>query len=299
MTQQPRYGHPSAARGRVARLLLVALALAACDSGRVTGPREPAEGPPQDTKRLKSVVMIDAELDATTRNDYLYDGAGRLRRVEFRRNQVDGGPPVWLTMYSDHTYTGDVLTQTDWSVITADGSFAHWKRLTYSYDARGYLTRETWQEADGTGVQDFVVENRYDARGRLAEVREQNGDRILYTYAADGSLTSSDYRYPDGSRVRFAYQNDSGRNPFFRRPAHVYGTLLPLMHPSLLLSPTNPVRIETRAGSDPTVVSSVTNEYTYDAEGRPLHIRQRFINDVIEGSRGTVLLMDLEYEPAL
>lgn len=278
------------------RALLIALATAGCDADSATGPR--AGPPPADAVRLSRLVLTDTQAHAQTLNHFIYDQAGRLSRMDFYISAVEDGPPVRKTAFVEHQYSGDVLTRTDYFEINDGGAFVNWSSVHYTYDGRGYLTRMRQDVTTQAGVRELLTTFRYNGQGQRVEQQDYDGDVLVYTYAADGSLASLETRWQGGSVLRQTFAHDAGRNPFYRRLALANSVILPIYLPSLLLSPANLTRLETRVGDDPTLVASLTNEYQYDSAGRPVHIRQRFVNDIIPDARGVVLFMDLEYEPA-
>ncbi len=295
--------HTRASRGRI---LLLALLAMGCSGDDVTGPRAAAEPPPDDPMRLASMVITDAEMGAQTRHHFIYDDAGRLKRVDFFISEVRDGPPVWRTHYTEHTYAGSVLTETSHFRLTGTGEYANWIRIGYDYDRLGYLVRETVRRArvsddpaEQRMVDTFTTRFRYDTRGRLAERIEGGGDRTIYSYdGVDGLLSMAEARSPGAETQRRTFSYAGGRNPFYRRVAHVNSLIVPIGLEAMLLAPANLARLENRVNPSPTLVASLTQEYRTDGEGRPVHIRQRFINDIHPESRGTVLLFDFDYEPA-
>jgi YD repeat-containing protein len=285
------------------RILLAAVLATGCDDA--TGPRFAAEPPPADDMRLATLTITDSAFGTTTRHRFIYDGAGRLQRVNFYITQPNG-PPDWLTYYTEHTYAGELLRETNRFNIRRGGSgFVHTEQVVYDYDRLGYRVRETVRLLDGSDVlgepadETFVIRFRYDTRGRLAERLEESGDRVIYGYGADGSLAQVEYRSHTGEApVRQTFSYAGGRNPFYRRLAHASSLILPVGLETTLLAPANPARLETRVDDDPTLISSVTREYRFDGAGRPLHIREVVRNDHLPEARGFALLFDFEYEPA-
>ena len=180
----------------------------------------------------------------------------------------------------------------------SNGQFRHVAHWQYIYDALGYLVRiEREVLLDNGQVAEDTVRFSYDSHGRLAEERA-NGELTIYHYGDDGSLREEEKRFPDGTVFHVRYEHDRGRNPFYRRVDLVVGTTLAWQPPSLLLSPANAVREEQRVGTDPDVVSYITNEYAYDSGGRPRRNRQSLVNAAHPSTETTVIVMDYEYEPA-
>ncbi|HEX2078138.1 MAG TPA: hypothetical protein VHG08_10530 [Longimicrobium sp.] len=308
MTQ--RRPHPTrsapAHTGRSPRgILLVTLLTLGCSAGEVTGPRNAAEPPPDDAMRVANLVIFGPEADGHTRHRFLYDDAGRLERVDFYNSQPGDGSPVRRAHYTEHSYAGSVLTETNYFRLAETGKYVNWRRINYTYDRLGYLVRETLRVAvpstvpgePGT-VHKSVTRFRYDDQGRLAERLQDNGERIVYRYSADGTLAVAEYRSPGAQTQRRTFSYAGGRNPFYRRVAHANSLIVPLGLETMLLAPANLARLENRVDPSPTLVASLTQEYQTDSDGRPLHIRQRFINDIHPGSQGEELLFTLGYEPA-
>ncbi|HEX2078139.1 MAG TPA: hypothetical protein VHG08_10535, partial [Longimicrobium sp.] len=277
------------------RILLIALLATGC-SDDVTGPRTAAEGPPADDMRVASITMTDTAWKSQTLHRFLYDDAGRLERVNFYVSQVPNGPPTWNTFYMEHTYAGSVLTETNYFRLSGTGEYANFLRINYDYDRLGYLIRRTTQRArisddpvEQRMVDTFTTRYRYDRRGRLAEELQDNGERTVYEYGDDGSLALTELSQPNEPHtLRHTFSYAGGRNPFYRRLAHVNSLILPVRLETELLAPSNLARQETLVDSDPTVISSITHQYQFDSEGRPLRIRQVILNDHLPESRGVV-----------
>lgn len=279
---------------RVLGAILVALSAAACDGEGGTDPLLP----PTDDMRLASLTVTDTAWKTITRHDFIYDGAGRLSRVEFRISEVPNGPPVRLTRYFEHEYEGERLARTNVFGLAADSlHYVNYAAFTYMYDARGHLESQKFEISNPTGVSEYMTDFDHDARGRLSERRERAGDRYTFHYGAGDVLERTEY-HPDEIVIHQTYQHDARRNPFYLRTAHVNSLIMPLITWPMLLSPNNMLRQENRVGSDPTLISSVRNRYEYDDDGRPLHLAQHFINDHMPGARGTWIFIDFDYEPA-
>ena len=280
----------TSAAARAARgALLLVLAAAACDD-------VPTVPEPRDDMRLSSLVVTDTQFGALTRHDFTYDPAGRLVRMEFRISEVRDGPPVLFTRYVEHLYDGDRLTETNYFRVLEDGGFERYFTIRYTHDGRDRVTRETVHLVENP-TQEFTTSYEYDSRGRV-KVMRTGGDRTEFSYTGSGSLDRAEMRSEGGSVFHMTYQHDTGRNPFYHNPALVNSLIIPFVLPPHQFSRNNMVRQETRVGSDPTLVSSMTQEFSYDDGGRPLHLVQRFINDLYPESIGTALYYDFTYEPA-
>lgn len=281
----------TSAAARAARgALLLVLAVAACDDSPT------ASEPPPDDMRLSSLVVTDTQFGALTRHDFTYDAAGRLVRMEFRISEVRDGPPVRFTRYVEHAYAGDRLTETNYFRVLEDGGFERYLAIRYTHDGRDRITRETVQVLENHPPQEHTTSYEYDSRGRV-KVRRTGEDRTDFSYTGSGSLDRAEMRSEGGSEFHTTYQHDTGRNPFYHNWALVNSLIIPFVLPPHLLSRNNMLRQENRVDPDPTLISSMTQEYTYDDEGRPLHMVQRFINDIFPESKGTALYYDFTYEP--
>jgi hypothetical protein len=277
----------AAARAALGALLL-ALAATACDDS-------PTASEPPDDMRLSSLVVTDTQFGALTRHDFTYDASGRLVRMEFRISEVRDGPPVLFTRYVEHVYDGDRLIESNYFRVLGDGGFEPYLTIRYTHDGRDRITRETVQVVEDP-PQEYTTSYEYDSRGRV-KVMRTGGDRTDFSYTGNGSLDRAEMRSEGGSVFHTTYQHDTGRNPFYHNPALVNSLIIPFVLPPHLLSRNNMLRQENRVDADPTLISSMTQEYSYDDEGRPLHLVQRFINDIFPESIGTTLYYDFTYEP--
>lgn len=282
---------------RLLGALLTAFAASACDGSEATGPQVPLVI--EDDVRLASITIRDTTLSYTTRNQFIYDDAGRLIKVEFRVSQSRGGPPDWLTRYSEHLYDGDRLRETRYHGLrTSDDRWVNYAAREYEHDAQGRLKSTRYQEVLVSGVRDMTTNFTHDGRGRISGWSIAGSDRMRFEYDSDGVLASGTRTGDDGTLFHERYQHDTGRNPFYGRTAHVFGIITPLFTWPELLSPTNLLRLENRVGADPTVISSARYSYEYDEDGRPLHVTLALFNDYDPTSRGTWFFIDYEYEPA-
>ncbi|RYZ39085.1 MAG: RHS repeat protein, partial [Myxococcaceae bacterium] len=108
------------------------------------------------------------------------------------------------------TQTTLALGQAETYAYDGNGNLTSWKDLagtpfTQEYDARNALTRTTFTDA---GVNHTLVRTHEPQTGRLLSMEHsksgQPSDKTVYTYTADGLLTSVQYQ-PDGKTLKWEY----------------------------------------------------------------------------------------------
>jgi RHS repeat-associated protein len=196
-------------------------------------------------------------LDGTRNRAYTYDALARLKEVKGGTNAFSS--PTWWQSYSYDRYgnRGNVTMGGSPGTIPLDGitgltyntASNRITNASYEYDAAGNQTRG---QVEGGVFKRF----RYDAAGRLAEVRD-DGDTTVqekYTYGASSQRLmatqgSSETVYAwDGGQVVAEYSSATGSSALTWQKGYVYlgGRLLATVTPGGGKQYHHPDRLGTR-----------------------------------------------------
>ena len=228
-------------------------------------------GEEKAAKKLKSELTArwDGNIyKADTKNNYIYDGKGRLIKVEFMQKRLTDGAP-FVAKTENLEYNNNRLEKI--SIYNEGNTFAGTR--TFRYDAAGKIIHITEDILNSNKTEVDVAHHGPNGDG-LDEVNlyfsYSNTTLTMEYYQRwkNGNLFSDNSRYSNDFYQTGSYQHDNGINPF----AH-------MNWPDLYLSngSKNNLNWQSRSyyGNYPLNVA-YSFEYKYDNEGYPVELIRRY-----------------------
>jgi hypothetical protein len=228
-------------------------------------------GEEKEAKKLKSEITArwDGNMyKAESKNNYVYDGKGRLTKIEFMQKRPSDGTP-FVARTENFEYTDGRVEKI--SMYNEGNVFAGTRSI--SYNAAGKINHIT---EDILNVSKTEVEVAH--HGPNGDAMDEVNFRFSYSHTAltmeyyqrwrNGNLFSDNSRTSNGSTETGSYQHDNGIDPYVH-----------MNWPDLFLSHSSKNNMNWQArtyyGSYPiNVVYSF--EYKYDSEGYPIELIRRY-----------------------
>ena len=228
-------------------------------------------GEEKEAKKLKSEIIArwDGNMyKAESKNNYIYDGKGRLAKIEFMQKRATDGTP-FIARTENFEYTEGRVEKIN--IYNETNAFAGSR--SFRYNASGKITHITEDLLNVTKTEVEVAHH-----GRNGDGLDEVNFRFSYSHTAltmeyyqrwrNGNLFSDNSRTHNGSTETGSYQQDNNINPYAHMNWH-----------DLFLSNSSKHNMNwqsrTYYGNYPlNVVYSF--EYKYDNEGYPIELIRRY-----------------------